>query len=115
MYIRAAVVQNNISIISRLKFNQLSTGTVVSKLFKIKLLLTQTTPLKNHKVCKQPIGDWLHFGFQQRIKLTALFKQMGPVVQIPIDLTLGKPKIQRKLPNSQFMNSEIFLQKSCSD
>ncbi len=24
---------------------------------------------------------------------------MGPVVQMPIDLTLGEPKIQRKLPN----------------
>ncbi len=40
---------------------------------------------------------------------------MGPVVQMPIEVTLGKPKIQRKLPNSQFMNSEIFLQKSGSD
>ncbi len=39
----------------------------------------------------------------------------GPVARNSISLTLGWPKFQSNFPNSSFVNSEIFLHKSCLD
>jgi hypothetical protein len=44
-----------------------------------------------------------------------LISTWGPVVQSWVSLTLGKLKIQSKLPDSLSINLEIFLQRSCLD
>ena len=38
---------------------------------------------------------------------------LGPVLQKPVNLTLGHPKIKSEFSNGLFMNLEIFFRKSC--